>query len=147
MPVQKDKGWEFTDLSKFDPDAWSPQAPTATSTPRPRARRSCRAERTGVLQVDGTSQRRGEAPDGVVVSTLGEAVAEHPELVEPHLGSLVRDRDKFAAQNTANWQGGLFVHVPAGTVVDEPLVATVIQATRRRACMALADRCRGRRRR
>ena len=26
MPVQKDKGWEFTDLSKFDPEGWEQPA-------------------------------------------------------------------------------------------------------------------------
>jgi Fe-S cluster assembly protein SufD len=127
MPVEKDKGWEFTDLSKFDPEAWEPpgegdlQAQSAREAVVP-------AGGAGVLQVDGTAVRRGDAPDGVVVSTLAEAVNEHAALVEPHLGVLVRDRDKFAAQNTATWLGGLFVHVPAGKVLDQPIVASVIQA-------------------
>src|SRR5262245_8767088 len=128
MPVEKDKGWEFTNLSSFDPARWARldggelDAGTAREA-------LVSADRVGVLQVDGAAVRRGDATDGVVVSTLGEAVTEHPELVEPYLGSLVRDRDKFAAQNTADWRGGLFVHVSAGVVVDDPIVATLIQAT------------------
>ncbi len=94
----------------------------------PRATAVVPAEGAGVLQVDGAATRRGDAPDGVVVCTLDEAVCAHAALVEPYLGSLVRDRDKFAAQNTARWRGGLFVHVPAGVVVDAPVVASVIQA-------------------
>jgi len=129
MPVQKDKGWEFTDLSRFDPEGWEPSpegdldAPSAREAVVP-------ADGAGVLQVDGTAAARaGELPDGVVVSTLGEAVTDHAALVEPHLGALVSDRDKFAAQNTATWRGGLFVHVPARAVVEQPIVASVIQAT------------------
>ena len=128
MPVQKDKGWEFTDLSRFDPEAWEQPADGDPDT-QPAREAVVAAEGAGVLQVDGSATRRGDAPDGVVVCTLGEAVTEHAALVEPHLGSLVQDRDKFAAQNTASWSDGLFVYVPAGVVVEEPIVATVIQAT------------------
>ena len=129
MPVQKDKGWEFTDLSRFDPDGWEPSGEGALDTQSAREA-VVPADGAGVLQVDGTAAGRGgDLPDGVVVSTLGEAVTEHAALVEPHLGALVSDRDKFAAQNTATWRGGLFVHVPAGVVVEQPIVASVIQAT------------------
>ena len=56
---------------------------TATSTPRLRGRRwSTSNGEPGILQVDGAFTRRGEAPDGIVVSTLEDAVGEHPELVE-----------------------------------------------------------------
>jgi Fe-S cluster assembly protein SufD len=129
MPVQKDKGWEFTDLSRFDPEAWEPSAEGDLDAPSAREA-IVPADGAGVLQVDGTAAgRAGELPDGIVVTTLGEAVTHHAALVEPHLGALVSDRDKFAAQNTATWRGGLFVHVPAGVVVEQPIVASVIQAT------------------
>src|SRR5688572_20333270 len=127
MPVQKDKGWEFTDLSRFDPEGWE-QSGDGNLDAQSAREAVVAADGAGVRQVDGTAVGRGQVPDGVVVSTLGEAVAEYAALVEPHLGSLVSDRDKFAAQNTATWRGGLFVHVPAGVVVEDPIVATVIQA-------------------
>ncbi len=128
LPVQKDKGWEFTDLSSFDPDGWDSPGEGDLGV-QPARDAVVPAEGAGVLQVDGTATARGDIPDGVVVCTLAEAVTEHPALVEPHLGALVQDRDKFAAQNTATWRGGLFVHVPAGVAVADPIVASVIQAT------------------
>jgi Fe-S cluster assembly protein SufD len=128
LPVQKDKGWEFTDLSSFDPDGWDSPGEGDLGV-QPARDAVVPAEGAGVLQVDGTATARGDIPDGVVVCTLAEAVSEHPALVEPHLGALVQDRDKFAAQNTATWRGGLFVHVPAGVAVADPIVASVIQAT------------------
>ncbi len=129
MPVQKDKGWEFTDLSSFDPEGWDAPGEGDLGTDPARAA-VVAADGAGVLQVDGTAVRRGDLPDGVVVSTLDDAIAQHPDLVQPYLGTLVSDRDKFAAQNTAGWRGGLFVHVRAGTVVEDPIVASVIQASR-----------------
>ncbi len=100
---------------------------TATSTPRLRGRRwSTSNGEPGILQVDGAFTRRGEAPDGIVVSSLEDAVAEHPELVERYLGSLLTDRDRFTAQNTAEWRGGMFVYVPAGVRVEQPVVTSVL---------------------
>ena len=73
-------------------------------------------------QVDGRADLRGEQPgDGVVVTTLEAAIAEHAELVEPRLGSLVLDRDKFSAQNASPWSGGAFVYVPKGVRVEVPM--------------------------
>jgi Fe-S cluster assembly protein SufD len=127
-PVQKDKGWEFTDVSGLDLEAWKPRTEGDLEAEPARAA-VVQSDGPGVLQVDGAAVGRGDVPDGVTVCTLEEAVAQHPELVERHLGSLVRDRDKFAAQNTAAWRGGLFVHVPAGVRVEAPIVATAMHAS------------------
>jgi Fe-S cluster assembly protein SufD len=125
-PVQKDKGWEFTDVSGLDLGAW-PKADGGDLGAAPAREPVVTGDEVpGVLQVDGASALRGESPDDIVVSTLEEAVTEHPELVEAHLGRLLTDRDKFTAQNTAEWQGGLFVYVPAGVRVEQPVVTSVL---------------------
>ena len=78
----------------------------------------------------GEAELLGEQPgDGVVVATLQDAVSEHAELVEPRLGSLVLDRDKFSAQNASSWSGGAFVYVPRGVRVEVPIVLSAIQAS------------------
>ena len=41
-------------------------------------------------------------------------------------GSLLTDRDRFTAQNTAEWRGGMFVYVPAGVRVEQPIVTSVL---------------------
>lgn len=62
------------------------------------------------------------AEKGVIFTSLENAVREHPELVEQHLGSAVTTEDgKFAAQNAAFWTGGTFLYVPANTKVELPL--------------------------
>jgi Fe-S cluster assembly protein SufD len=125
-PVQKDKGWEFTDVSKLDLAAWRWAGDGNLEAVPARDPVVDADGATGVLQVDGAFTARGEATDGVVVSTLEDAVANHPELVEPHLGKLLTDRDRFTAQNTAEWRGGLFVHVPARVRVEQPVVTSVL---------------------
>jgi Fe-S cluster assembly protein SufD len=128
-PVQKDKGWEFTDLSGFDAAAYTPRADGDRDAAPSRAAIVAPDGRPSLLQVDGASERHGEGlGEGVVFTTLEDAVAHHRELVEPYLGSLVGDRDKFSAQNAAGWRGGAFVYVPRGVRVEAPLVLSALQA-------------------
>jgi Fe-S cluster assembly protein SufD len=59
---------------------------------------------------------------GVVLSSLEDAVRTHPEIVERYLHKLVApNRDKFAALHSAFWSGGVFVYVPEGVNVETPL--------------------------
>jgi Fe-S cluster assembly protein SufD len=93
LPDQKTKGWEFTDLSDLDLDAYDP-APVSASI--------------------GTA-------DGATVLPLAEAIDSHPELVAARLGALAPSDDPFVARNEAAWRDGVLVHVPAGVRVAEPI--------------------------
>jgi Fe-S cluster assembly protein SufD len=95
LPTAKSKGWEFTDLSELDFEAYS----------------------EGLASVDGLEPGDGTA----VVMPLAEAAATHSELVREHLGSLVPSDDPFVARNDSRWRDGVFVHVPAGAHLSEPL--------------------------
>ena len=100
VPTNRDEAWRYTNLRGFDPDAFATQAPLVTLT-------------------------EAELPDGVVFTGLAEAVAERPELVERHYGTVVSDDEKFAAGNAAQWADGVLLYVPAGVEVEVPLRATV----------------------
>ncbi len=93
LPDQKTKGWEFTDLSSLDLDAYEPASVSASIS----------------------------AGDGATVLPLSEAVDSHPELVEGRLGALVPSDDPFVARNEADWRDGVLVHVPAGVKLTEPI--------------------------
>jgi Fe-S cluster assembly protein SufD len=93
LPDQKTKGWEFTDLSGLDLDAYE----AASAVP---------------------SVAGGE---GATVMPLAEAAEFHPELVEGRLGALAPAEDPFVARNDASWREGLLVHVPAGTKLEQPV--------------------------
>ncbi len=95
LPHQKSKGWEFTDLSGLDFDEFT----------------------EGLATVEGLTP----SPDDIVVVPLAEAAVSHPELVGERLGSLVPASDIFEARNTSRWRDGIFVYVPRGARLSEPL--------------------------
>ena len=64
----------------------------------------------------------GALPEGVEVTDLITGLAEHSELVEPHLGHHAScDAEPFTALNTAFVQDGAFIHLPRGKVLELPI--------------------------
>ncbi|HET7235138.1 MAG TPA: Fe-S cluster assembly protein SufD [Actinomycetota bacterium] len=128
-PSQETEEWRYTDLERFDFDlrpfveGGGPEALT----------------RHGVLAAAGAGERAGlqiqrnsevvstqlhtrTAERGIWFGDLDRAIAERPELVEPHLHSLVQaERSKFTALHAAFRTGGTFVHVPRDVRVELPL--------------------------
>jgi len=103
LPDQKQKGWEFTDLSGLDLDAYKPAPGGATLE-------------------DG-----GAAGAGALVIPLETALEARPELLRENLGSLVSIEDPFVARNDAGWESGLLVYVPSGVRVPEPIEVSAVQ--------------------
>jgi Fe-S cluster assembly protein SufB len=63
----------------------------------------------------GTTFREELAKHGVIFCSFGEAVRDHPDLVEKYLGSVVPYSDNFfAALNSAVFSDGSFCYVPKG---------------------------------
>jgi len=63
----------------------------------------------------GTTMRKELAELGIIFCSFGEAVREHPALVEKYLGSVVPYSDNFfAALNSAVFSDGSFCYVPPG---------------------------------
>jgi Fe-S cluster assembly protein SufD len=93
LPDHKSKGWEFTDLSGLEIDAYE--------------------------QADAEVEVSGA--EGATVVSLADAVSSHAELLQEHLGSLVPVEDPFVARNEAGWRDGVLVHVPRGVKVAEPI--------------------------
>ena len=99
LPTSKLKGWEFTDLSGLDFEAYT----------------------EAIARVEGLSPSGG----GAIVMPLAEAAAAHPELVRDRLGAVVPSNDVFTARNESRWRDGIFVYVPSGVRLEEPLRLTV----------------------
>jgi Fe-S cluster assembly protein SufD len=129
LPRFKGKaGWEFTEIEKLDLDAFTAAAPgegDASATERVETLLEAPEGAITLGQVDGRVLDHG-SEDGVLVLPLTLAVETHPELVEEHLGTIVRSEDVFAALNDAGWTGGAFVYVPRGLRVEAPIVLTAI---------------------
>jgi Fe-S cluster assembly protein SufD len=113
LPTTRDEHWRFTDLSGFDPDAWSANGATGIAAPPS----MLELDVAGVAQVGESGIEIAGAPDGIRF----EPLSDDNEL----LYSLVGSDEKFAAHNAAMWRHGLLVHVPKGVVLDKPLYVRV----------------------
>jgi Fe-S cluster assembly protein SufD len=60
------------------------------------------------------------APD-VNGRSLRAALERDSGLIEEHLGHYASCENPFVALNTANFENGAFLHIPANTIVDEPV--------------------------
>ena len=69
---------------------------------------------------------------GVIFTDLRSAVREHGDLVRKHfMTRCVPPSDsKFAALHAAFWQNGVFLYVPRGVMVAEPLRVIISAALR-----------------
>lgn len=82
----------------------------------------------GVEVVRGTTESRirlspAAQAEGVVALDLRTAARDREGLVRELLGRLVEaGESRFAALNTALWDGGVFVHVPGGVRLDGPVL-------------------------
>ncbi|GMV03742.1 MAG: Fe-S cluster assembly protein SufB [Gemmatimonadota bacterium] len=66
------------------------------------------------------------AAKGVVLMSLHEAVEKHEALVKEYLATkaVPPEEGKFAALNAALWNDGIFLHVPRGVKLDQPVRVT-----------------------
>ncbi|AFP85523.1 FeS assembly protein SufB [secondary endosymbiont of Heteropsylla cubana] len=62
-----------------------------------------------------TTYRNKLSKEGIIFCSFGEAIHEHPKMVQQYLGSVVPGNDNFfAALNSAVASDGTFVYVPKG---------------------------------
>ncbi len=108
-------GWEFTDISGLDLAAYTTAGPEDETAGG------------GADPLFALPDALHELPAGVIVTTIGQAIARHGELVERHLGSLVAADDVFTLLNaSAAYRHGAFVYVPRGVVIEEPIMLTSV---------------------
>jgi Fe-S cluster assembly protein SufD len=121
-------GWEFTELKGFELTAY----PTATAGEFTEVEPVFEAPEGGVelRQADHGWQRVETAStEGPLVMPLSQAVEEHGELVDRHLGKIVgAGENAFVARNASEWEGGAFVYVPRNTRLEAPVLLDVLQA-------------------
>src|SRR4051794_9078873 len=123
-------GWEFTDISAIDIDAFEP-ASGGDADAIDRAEKLFHTFDGGIElnQVDGVSAVVAEvdSPSEPFVLPLDVAAERFPDLVSKHLGSVVASEDPFVARNERAWSGGVFVYVPRGKRLEAPALVTAVQ--------------------
>jgi Fe-S cluster assembly scaffold protein SufB len=125
LPVWRRSGFWSTTLQDLDLDALQtsvledgvPAVVTSTLPDGPHAGRIVQSA-GAVVEVE---LDEALAEKGVILCSLEQAFEQHTGLVSQWFSKrLPIDRHKLEAANAAFWTGGVFLHVPAGVIVEEP---------------------------
>ena len=132
LPTWRRSGFWTTSLRNLDLDALEPRRYEPASSVdelSPVVAEALDGEPCAVIVQRGASTVLLEvdeklAEQGVVVMPLEQAAVEHEDLVREHyMKRLSAEEGKFPAATAAFWTGGVFVHVPKGVRVEEPIQA------------------------
>lgn len=131
-PTIRDEDWKYTNLAPLSRRRFVQSAPGSLAMAD--AAVAAAVEKAGLrlhggirlVFVDGlfapSLSSTRELPTGVTVGSLAQALREHPELVEPHLGRIAAGRDRpLADLSTALFHDGAFVHVAKDTCLPVPI--------------------------
>lgn len=136
MPTTALEEWRYTDLKRvLDLDALSlgtadVEAPSEYPQPLQQAMDDDREAAGHLVLINGrvvhTDIRDDLKASGVALLSLRDAVTEHPELLQQYLATeaVPASEGKFAALNAALWSDGVFLHVPKGVRLEQPIRVT-----------------------
>ena len=138
MPTEQMEEWRYTDLAqrlpidrlhvpsmvplRDDPDMW-PQLLKHAMRDDPDTSGHLVLLGGGVVYTD---IQPSLASRGVVLTSLRKAVEEHPELLKEHLATqaVPPEEGKLQALNAALWTDGVFLYVPRGVRLENPVRVT-----------------------
>jgi Fe-S cluster assembly protein SufD len=128
FPTTREEEWRFTSVAPiarrtFTLPTLVPPHDASADVPPLRLPGSLAAE---LVFVNGTYvaalSRHGALPEGSSVNNLGSVLAARGDEVEPHLARIAPfERHPFVALNTAFLDDGARIHLPAGTIVQQPI--------------------------
>jgi Fe-S cluster assembly protein SufD len=118
LPDTSQEAWRFTDLRGFDPDSYGRNGDSPGTVPETGTVPTTMLDIdvSGLVHVSEGGIEIERTPDGIIFEPLSE---------HERLGMLVGADDKFTAHNAASWQHGLFVRVPKGVELEQPLYVRV----------------------
>ena len=128
FPTVKDEKYKYTDIGKlFEPD-YGLNLNRLSIPVNPNDVFKCDVPNmsTSLFFVLNDSFYNGKTtaklPEGVLLGSLKEIAAAHPELLKPYYGKLAdTSTDAVTAFNTMFAQDGLLIYVPRHVVVEKPI--------------------------
>ena len=99
LPTRRDEAWKYTSTAAFAQQLFTENEPSA-----------------GHVMPDSAL-----LPE-IVVCSWAEALPQYAELILPYLDQIVAREHAFQAQNTAMLRDGLFIYIPPGVKLTQPLV-------------------------
>ena len=77
--------------------------------------------------ISGEKELANKLPAGVLILPLADALTYHADLIKPYLGTILKQEHGFHFLNTALIDCGLFIYIPKGIYIEEPIAITHVQ--------------------
>ncbi|HEX6538834.1 MAG TPA: Fe-S cluster assembly protein SufD [Candidatus Dormibacteraeota bacterium] len=124
---QRDEDWRRTDISGLHVERFRPLVDVDGGMAASMAQQWDAADPSAAFAMDapnvGPAVTDADAllAQGVIITTLEEAVLLHSDLVQRALARVAVDESKFIALWNALWRGGVFIYVPRGVEALAPV--------------------------
>lgn len=117
---------KYTDAKKMDPEKVSLSTSTAQTIPSFLTKRLGELENELCVIQIGTNIHKINISDelksqGLVISSIFDAIKNNPELVKKALENSNSKDDKFTALNNAAFNSGVFIHIPKNLTIEKPI--------------------------
>lgn len=129
IPGEKEEAWRYTNLKrlKFNLDDFSPIPNVSVQHSGTNQNVQLSPDRSGEGHQSGANISIAPLDleldsGGVIITDIHTAIAQHPDLVKPHLfGQFNSANHIFSALHGAFFAGGMFVYVPRGKTLSLPI--------------------------
>lgn len=127
FPTRQNEEWKYTSVDSFVQQRFSNAiSPAAIPKVPPYQTDFAVGYRVELINGDvyGAQELMTKLPEGVVVQSLAQALIEQADKMSPYLGRILQHEHGFQALNTAMLSHGLFIYLPEGVALTEPLLLT-----------------------
>lgn len=119
FPARKDEDWKYTALDGFLQQRFKRTTVHSQTLP---ATHDLPKGWTVHLHNGTITCPDTALPQGVIVQGLAQALSQHADIIRAHLGRFLKHEHGFQALNTAAWNSGVLVYLPAGVRLETPIV-------------------------
>ena len=123
-PTRRDEAWRYAPHADLGALSFGPGAEPATVDATDVASQIPSLDGPSIVIVNGVVDRQLstlDAPEGVHLSTIGDAISAHPELVTDHFSADRDPADAFEALNLAFGRDGAVVRIDGEHRLDVPI--------------------------
>ena len=126
FPTGRDEEWKYTSVAAIEKRAFAPlpNAAHVAAAPEPGAFALGSFPGHRMVFVNGryspSRSNVGRLPKGVALESLADALERTPDALQAPLGE-ARHQTVFGALNTAFTADGVYLHLPRGTTMEEPI--------------------------
>jgi Fe-S cluster assembly protein SufD len=128
FPTRHDEEWKYTNVDALLKEHFAP----LHSMENPKALKSFDLPiKHQILMhnglISGEKELAKKLPAGVLMLPLSTALVEQADLIQSYLGTILQQEHGFHFLNTAMIQCGLFLYIPKGVCIEEPIALIQVQ--------------------